>query len=174
MYRKFLTASAHWGPASGTDSSILFWKLSSVMSVRAIPTTANSGGSRSRHARLASAGMSLRLVRSPDAPKITKTPGGDLRTSARDACGAVVTAASVGAAPGLVSVAVIGYFSACDSAEAEAAPSALVAPSPAAALATSAGAASFITLWPPNSLRRAATMRAAKELGVRDEKRSKR
>src|SRR5688500_3335557 len=55
-------------------------KSSSLHSVRATPTTANAAGSRRRLARRSMAGMSLRAVRSPDAPKTTSATGGALRS----------------------------------------------------------------------------------------------
>src|SRR4029453_1952565 len=50
-------------------------KLSLVIGRRAEPTTANWRDRRSSFAKLYRAGMSLRLVKSPDAPKITITQG---------------------------------------------------------------------------------------------------
>src|SRR5918994_911594 len=52
-----------------------------LICVREIPTTANSSGSRLWAARSYRAGTSLRAVRSPDAPKITMTPGSGTRGS---------------------------------------------------------------------------------------------
>src|SRR5947209_9120615 len=67
--------------------------VSSCMSVRATPITVNSSGSSLWWASLASAGISLRVVRSPDAPKITSTPGGAFFTVILVAPLASVTAA---------------------------------------------------------------------------------
>src|SRR4029450_9009215 len=50
-------------------------KLSLVIGRRAEPTTANWRDRRLSFAKLYRAGMSLRLVKSPDAPKITMTQG---------------------------------------------------------------------------------------------------
>src|SRR5438105_15301948 len=55
-------------------------KSSSSISVRATPTTEKPAGSRRRRARFSIAGMSLRLVRSPDAPNTTSTAGGATRS----------------------------------------------------------------------------------------------
>src|SRR5277367_127334 len=52
---------------------------------RATPTMENSLGSRPCCSRWKSAGSSLRLVKSPDAPKITTTPGSGMRSLGRDA-----------------------------------------------------------------------------------------
>src|ERR1700688_2158234 len=49
---------------------------SSLIGERLTPTTANSSGRKLAAARLYSAGMSLRLARSPEAPKITSAHGG--------------------------------------------------------------------------------------------------
>jgi hypothetical protein len=40
-----------------------------------MPTTANPSGRSRSQARFRSAGMSKRFVRSPEAPRITRTPG---------------------------------------------------------------------------------------------------
>src|SRR5579883_2478103 len=56
--------------------SVSIWrKLFVSYSLTAKPTTANCGGSSFSRERLQSAGISLRLVRSPVAPKITITQG---------------------------------------------------------------------------------------------------
>src|ERR687889_2499484 len=52
-----------------------------LISVRETPTTANSSGNLLWAARSYKAGTSLREVRSPDAPKITMTPGSGTRGS---------------------------------------------------------------------------------------------
>src|SRR5918994_5523392 len=67
-----------------------------LICVREIPTTANSSGSRLWAARSYRAGTSLRAVKSPDAPKITMTPGsgtrGSLCSSRRTFCRTCVSA----------------------------------------------------------------------------------
>src|SRR5919107_4746788 len=52
-----------------------------LIAVREIPTTANSSGNLRWAARSYRAGTSLRAVRSPEAPKITMTPGSGTRGS---------------------------------------------------------------------------------------------
>src|SRR5215204_2686939 len=52
-----------------------------LISVREMPTTANSSGSLLWAARSSRAGTSLREVRSPEAPKITMTAGSGTRGS---------------------------------------------------------------------------------------------
>src|ERR1700756_4581170 len=59
----------------GISSESVLRKLSVVKSLPAKPMMANCLESRLSAARLASAGMSLRLVRSPVAPKMTMTQG---------------------------------------------------------------------------------------------------
>ncbi len=59
----------------------------SSISVRATPTTENPGGRSRRRARFSTAGMSLRLVRSPDAPNTTRTAGGATRSTVASASG---------------------------------------------------------------------------------------
>src|SRR5438067_4141852 len=56
-------------------SSMVERKASSVIAVRPIPSTRKLGGMQPSHAKSKSAGMSLRRVRSPVAPKITSTHG---------------------------------------------------------------------------------------------------
>src|ERR671921_1428671 len=67
-----------------------------LISVREMPTTANSSGNLRWAARSYRAGTSLRDVRSPDAPKITITPGsgtrGSLCSSRRIFCRTCVSA----------------------------------------------------------------------------------
>src|ERR687890_2041205 len=69
-----------------------------LISVRETPTTANSSGNLLWAARSYRAGTSLREVRSPDAPKITMTPGsgtrGSLCSSRRIFCITCVSAIS--------------------------------------------------------------------------------
>src|SRR6267143_5245906 len=59
----------------GISSARVLRKLSVVKSLPAKPMMANCLDSRLSAARLHNAGMSLRLVRSPVAPKITMTHG---------------------------------------------------------------------------------------------------
>src|SRR6185295_7604443 len=47
-------------------------KSSELISVRPMPSTSNSGFMQPAHDRLYKLGISFRLVRSPDAPKITR------------------------------------------------------------------------------------------------------
>src|SRR6266576_1840959 len=54
---------------------------SSVSGLRAMPTTAKRSGSSRRKASEYSAGNSLRFVRSPDAPKMTRMQGSGIRRS---------------------------------------------------------------------------------------------
>src|SRR6266576_3189008 len=54
---------------------------SSVSGLRAMPTTAKRSGSSRRKASEYSAGKSLRCVRSPDAPKMTRMQGSGVRRS---------------------------------------------------------------------------------------------
>src|ERR671916_395497 len=67
-----------------------------LISVRETPTTANSSGNLLWAARSYKAGTSLREVRSPEAPKITMTPGsgtrGSRRSSRRIFCSTCVSA----------------------------------------------------------------------------------
>src|SRR6266436_2766004 len=63
------------GAYFGTSSVSVFRKLSVLRSLDAKPMMANCLESRLSFARLQSAGMSLRLVRSPVAPKMTMTQG---------------------------------------------------------------------------------------------------
>src|SRR3954454_25209669 len=64
-----------------------------------MPTTENSSGSSPRSTRPAMAGISLRVVRSPDRPNTMRVPGGDARTLAAGGGGlAVGSAASVAVA----------------------------------------------------------------------------
>src|SRR5882724_7327236 len=63
------------GEYLGISSARVLRKLSVVKSFPANPMIANCLESRLSAARLQSAGMSLRLVRSPVAPKITMTQG---------------------------------------------------------------------------------------------------
>src|SRR5258706_9917294 len=63
------------GEYLGISSARVLRKLSVVKSFPANPTMANCLESRVSAARLLSAGMSLRLVRSPVAPKMTMTQG---------------------------------------------------------------------------------------------------
>src|SRR5215213_10113420 len=69
----------------GRCSSRALWSLSLnsswLICVREMPTTANSSGSLLWEARSYRAGTSLRAVRSPEAPKITMTPGSGTRGS---------------------------------------------------------------------------------------------
>ena len=67
---------------SESRRSSVLRKLSVVMSLPAKPMIANCLESRLSLARLQSAGMSLRLVRSPVAPKITMTQGAADRAGA--------------------------------------------------------------------------------------------
>ena len=59
----------------GISSTSVFRKLSAVKSSTAKPTIANCSGRSFSWARLQSAGMSLRLVRSPAAPQMVITQG---------------------------------------------------------------------------------------------------
>src|ERR1700692_3887947 len=63
------------GAYFGTSSVSIFRKPSVLRSLDAKPMMANCLERRLSFARLHSAGMSLRLVRSPVAPKITMTQG---------------------------------------------------------------------------------------------------
>src|SRR5215218_1722338 len=84
----------------GRCSSRALWSLSLnsswLICVREMPTTANSSGSLLWEARSYRAGTSLRAVRSPEAPKITMTPGsgtrGSLCSSRRIFCSTCVSA----------------------------------------------------------------------------------
>src|SRR5215218_4479445 len=84
----------------GRCSSRALWSLSLnsswLICVREMPTTANSSGSLLWEARSYRAGTSLRAVRSPEAPKITMTPGsgtrGSLCSSRRTFCRTCVSA----------------------------------------------------------------------------------
>src|SRR5258708_14469888 len=65
-------------PVSKVWRSWLIFGLnsSSLIGERLMPTTANLSERKLAAARLYSAGISLRLARSPEAPKITRTHGG--------------------------------------------------------------------------------------------------
>src|SRR5215210_7272215 len=75
--------SSETSPERCSSSALRSFPLNSswLICVREIPTTANSSGSRLWAARSYRAGTSLRAVRSPDAPKITTTPGSGTRGS---------------------------------------------------------------------------------------------
>src|SRR5215210_2583841 len=90
--------SSETSPERCSSSALRSFPLNSswLISVREIPTTANSSGSRRWAARSYRAGTSLREVRSPEAPKITMTPGsgtrGSLCSSLRTFCRICVSA----------------------------------------------------------------------------------
>src|SRR6516165_9106134 len=77
-------------------------KASPLKSSRAVPTTAKAGGSRPSRWRLYRAGISRRLVRSPEAPKMTITHGlaGCLPSSG--GAGKAICAVCMRAGPSLV------------------------------------------------------------------------
>src|SRR5215204_6991057 len=75
--------SSETSPERCSSSALRSFPLNSswLICVREIPTTANSSGSRLWAARSYRAGTSLRAVKSPEAPKITMTPGSGTRGS---------------------------------------------------------------------------------------------
>src|SRR5215203_5857950 len=90
--------SSETSPERCSSSALRSFPLNSswLICVREIPTTANSSGSRLCAARSYRAGTSLRAVKSPEAPKITMTPGsgtrGSLCSSRRMSCRTCVSA----------------------------------------------------------------------------------
>src|ERR671920_2126650 len=90
--------SSETSPGRCSSRALRSFPLNSswLISVRETPTTANSSGNLLWAARSYKAGTSLREVRSPDAPKITMTPGsgtrGSLCSSRRMFCRTCVSA----------------------------------------------------------------------------------
>ena len=90
-------ASSPPPPTSVTAFCIRWRKSSSVIGVRATPTIEKPPGSRRRTASRSIAGMSLRAVRSPEAPNTTRTAGGATRSPVVSANG--LSEAHVGSGP---------------------------------------------------------------------------
>src|SRR5919112_4432152 len=97
-FEKDSQTSSETSPERCSSSALrsLLRNSSWLISVRETPTTANSSGNLLWAARSYKAGTSLREVRSPDAPKITMTPGsgtrGSLCSSRRTFCSTCVSA----------------------------------------------------------------------------------